>query len=428
MLRLNYEHISPFVDPDALDRQLIAASEAHRCLIEKSGPGGDATGWRDLLTHPDYALLDDIAETARHIRNEADMLICIGIGGSYLGAEAVIQALSPTFRGRAETPEIFFAGHHMSSAYLHDLLEYAQGKSVFVNVISKSGRTLEPAIAFRCIRQYLEKNFDDANERIIVTTDPKKGALNTLRATRGYKKYVIPENVGGRFSVLTPVGLLPIAAAGVDIRELFQGAASALVQLASPNDNPALSYAAIRSVLLRQGLSIDLFSVFEPALYGFGRWWQQLFGESEGKNGTGLFPFVAQYSTDLHSIGQYVQEGQRSLMETFLMVERAGHALSVPEEPVFGSGDLDGLGYLAGRSLPTINRAAWEGTTKAHADGGVPNLTLWLEKISPKCLGEAIYFFEHAVAVSGYLLGVNPFNQPGVEAYKKEMFKRLGKP
>lgn len=428
MLRLDYEHISPFVDPAALDRQLIAASGAHRRLIEKSGAGGDATGWRDLLTRPDYALLDDIAETARHIRNEADMLICIGIGGSYLGAEAVIQALSPTFRGRAGTPEILFAGHHMSSAYLHDLLEYAQGKSVFVNVISKSGRTLEPAIAFRCIRQYLEKNFDDANERIIVTTDPKKGALNTLRATRGYKKYVIPESVGGRFSVLTPVGLLPIAAAGVDIRELFQGAASALVQLASPNDNPALSYAAIRSVLLRQGLSIDLLSVFEPALYGFGRWWQQLFGESEGKNGTGLFPFVAQYSTDLHSIGQYVQEGQRSLMETFLMVERAGHALSVPEEPAFGSEDLDGLGYLAGQSLPTINRAAWEGTAKAHADGGVPNLTLWLEEISPKCLGEAIYFFEHAVAVSGYLLGVNPFDQPGVEAYKKEMFKRLGKP
>ncbi len=428
MLRLHYEHISPFVDPAAMDREAAAAREAHRLLIEKSGPGGDATGWRDLLARPDYALLEDLAETARHIRNEADILICIGIGGSYLGAEAVIQALSPTFRGHAETPEILFAGHHMSGAYLHDLLEYIQGKSVFVNVISKSGRTLEPAIAFRCIRQYLEKTFADANERIIVTTDPKKGALNTLRATRGYKKYVIPEDVGGRFSVLTPVGLLPIAVAGIDIHALFKGAANALAQLARPNDNPALSYAAIRSALLKQGLSIDLLSVFEPALYGFGRWWQQLFGESEGKNGTGLFPFVAQYSTDLHSIGQYVQEGQRSLMETFLMVEQTGHALSVPEESASGSEDLDGLDYLTGRSLQAINRAAWEGTAQAHADGNVPNLTLWLEEISPTCIGEAIYFFEHAVSVSGYLLGVNPFDQPGVEAYKKEMFKRLGKP
>ncbi len=428
MLRLDYEHISPFVDPAALDRQLVAAREAHRLLLEKSGPGGDATGWRDLLIHPDYALLEDIAETARRIQNEAEILICIGIGGSYLGAEAVMQALSPTFRGHADVPEILFAGHHMSGAYLHDLLEYIQGKSVFVNVISKSGRTLEPAIAFRCVRQYLEENFHDANTRIIVTTDPEKGALNTLRTTRGYKKYVIPEDVGGRFSVLTPVGLLPIAVAGVDIRALFNGAADALTQLASPNDNPALAYAALRSVLLQKGLSIDLLSVFEPALYGFGRWWQQLFGESEGKNGTGLFPFVAQYSTDLHSIGQYVQEGQRSLMETFLMVEQTGQALAVPEEPASGSADLDGLGYLAGRSLQAINRAAWQGVAQAHADGGAPNLTLWLEEISPTCLGEAIYFFEHAVSVSGYLLGVNPFDQPGVEAYKKEMFKRLGKP
>ena len=428
MLRLDYKHIAPFVDPAALDRQLVAAREAHRRLLEKTGPGSDATGWRDLLTHPDYALLEDIAETARRIRNEADILICVGIGGSYLGAEAVIQALSPAFRNPSERPEILFAGQHMSGAYLHDLLEYIHGKSVFVNVISKSGRTLEPAIAFRCLRQYLEAHFDDANARIIVTTDPKKGALNTLRATRGYKKYVIPEDVGGRFSVLTPVGLLPIAAAGIDIRALLAGAADALARLTSPNDNPALTYAAIRATLLQQGLSIDLLSVFEPALHGFGRWWQQLFGESEGKNGTGLFPFVAQYSTDLHSIGQYVQEGKRSLMETFLMVEQTGHAVTVPAAPASGATDLDGLDYLTGESLQAINRAAWEGVAQAHTDGAVPNLTVWLDEISPACLGEAIYFFEHAVSVSGYLLGVNPFDQPGVEAYKREMFKRLGKP
>ena len=428
MLRLDYEHLSPFVDPAALDRQRAAAREAHDLLVEKSGPGGDATGWRDLLMRPDEALLEDIVETARRIRKEADILICIGVGGSYLGAEAVMQALSPAFGNRGETPEIIFAGHHMSGAYLQGLLEYMQGKSVFVNVISKSGRTLEPAIAFRCIRQLLEKNFRDADERIIVTTDPEKGALNALRDLRGYKKYVIPKDVGGRFSVLTPVGLLPAAVAGIDIRALFGGAAEALAQLTSPNDNPALSYAAIRSALLQQGLSIDLLSVFEPALHGFGRWWQQLFGESEGKNGTGLFPCVAQYSTDLHSIGQYVQEGRRSLMETFLMVEKTGDRLTVPIETGSGPEDPDGLDYLGGRPLASINRTAWESVAQAHADGGVPNLTLWMEEISPACLGEAIYFFEHAVSVSGYLIGVNPFDQPGVEAYKKEMFKRLGKP
>ena len=428
MLRLDYEHILPFVDPADLDRRLSHAREAHRLLIEKSGPGGDATGWRDLLIQPDEALLQDIAETARRIREEADVLVCIGIGGSYLGAEAVIQALSPSLGRNEGSPDILFAGHHMGGAYLQELLEYLHGKSVFVNVISKSGRTLEPAIAFRCIRQYLEKHFDDADQRIIVTTDPEKGALNTLRATHGYKKYVIPGDVGGRFSVLTPVGLLPIAVAGIDILALFEGAAVALARLASPKNNSALLYAAIRSVLLEQGLCIDLLSVFEPALSGFGRWWQQLFGESEGKSGTGLFPFVAQYSTDLHSIGQYVQEGQRSLMETFLMVEQTNNALAVPAEPGGGPKDLDGLDYLAGRSMETINRAAWEGTAQAHTDGGVPNLTLWMREISPTCLGEAISFFEHAVAVSGYLLGVNPFDQPGVEAYKKEMFTRLGKP
>lgn len=427
MLRLDYEHILPFVDPADIDRRLGDAREAHGLLIEKSGPGGDATGWRDLLIRPDEALLQDIKETARRIREEADVLVCIGIGGSYLGAEAVIQALSPSLGRNEGSPEILFAGHHMGGAYLQELLEYLRGKSVFVNVISKSGRTLEPAIAFRCIRQYLEKYFDDADRRIIITTDPEKGALNTLRTTHGYKKYIIPGDVGGRFSVLTPVGLLPVAVAGIDIRALFESAAATLARLASPKNNPALLYAAIRSVLLQQGLCIDLLSVFEPSLSGFGRWWQQLFGESEGKRGTGLFPFVAQYSTDLHSIGQYVQEGQRSLMETFLMVEQTGNALSVPEEPGAGPKDLDGLDYLAGRSMETINRAAWEGTAQAHTDGGVPNMTLWMEEMSPTCLGEAIYFFEHAVSVSGYLLGVNPFDQPGVEAYKKEMFTRLGR-
>ena len=428
MLRLDYEHILPFADPDQLERRLGDAREAHRLLIEKAGPGGDATGWRDLLIQPDDALLQDIEETAGRIREEADILVCIGIGGSYLGAEAVIQALSPSLGRNEGSPEILFAGHHMGGAYLQELLEYLHGKSVFVNVISKSGRTLEPAIAFRCVRKHLERHFDDAGQRIIVTTDPEKGALNTLHATNEYKKYVIPSDVGGRFSVLTPVGLLPVAVAGTDIRALFEGAAATLVRLASPKDNPALLYAAIRSLLLQQGLCIDLLSVFEPALSAFGRWWQQLFGESEGKNGTGLFPCVAQYSTDLHSIGQYVQDGKRSLMETFLMVERTGSDLTVPAGAEGEAKNLDGLDYLSGRSMEAINRAAWEGTAQAHADGGVPNMTLWMAEISPTCLGEAIYFFEHAVSISGHLLHVNPFDQPGVEAYKKAMFTRLGKP
>ena len=424
MLRLDPEHTLRFLDPADLERWLSDAGQAHRTLLDRSGPGAESTGWRDLLVHPDEALLEDVATTAERIRHEADVFLCIGIGGSYLGARAVIEALMPGYYRSDGTPEILFAGHHASGAYLRDLLDHIGGRSLFVNVISKSGRTLEPAIAFRLIRQHLQQHFEDADRRVILTTDPRRGTLSALHERRGYRKFVIPSEVGGRFSVLTPVGLLPIAVAGIDVTALFHGAVQACRELDALAENPALLYAALRYGMLQQGMAVDLLSVFEPRLRGFGEWWQQLFGESEGKDGTGLFPVVAQYSTDLHSIGQYVQEGRRMLMETFLMVEEDGGGLTIPR----AESNLDELDYLVGKDMATINRAAYEATAQAHADGGVPNLTLWMKRANAAEIGAAIYFFEHAVAVSGYLLGINPFDQPGVEAYKREMFQRLGKP
>lgn len=421
MLRLDTDYVQ--LDASRRNALLDEAAAAHKSLIDKTGAGSEFTGWRDLLEHPNDALLENITQTAEEIRANADVLVCIGIGGSYLGAKAVIQALTP-YLGPPNETEILFAGHHISGAYIRELLDYIEGRSVYVNVISKSGTTLEPALAFRYVRQYVEDAFEDADRRIIVTTDPEKGALNTLHADRGYRKFAIPRDVGGRFSVLTPVGLLPIAAAGIDVMSLFYGAVSQAETLKDPNDNDALRYAALRYAMLQDGKTIDLLSVFEPGLRGIGEWWQQLFGESEGKDGTGLFPAIAQYSTDLHSFGQYVQDGQRTLMETFLMVENDEGNVPVPD----AEGNLDGLNYLRGKTVSDVNRAAYEGTSRAHADGGVPNLTLWLDRISPGTIGEAIYFFEHAVSVSGYLLGVNPFDQPGVEAYKNEMFSLLGRP
>lgn len=427
MLRFDYQPASSFLSDGVIDRLRPKAEEAHRTLVEKTGAGNDFLGWRDLLLNPNDALLGDVVSTAEEIRSRADVLLCIGIGGSYLGAKAVIQALRPYFpaNGAARpAPEVLFAGHHMSGAYLRELLAYLEGKSVYVNVISKSGTTLEPALAFRFVRQWLEKTFDDADRRIIVTTDPNKGALNQLHNERGYKKYVIPPDIGGRFSVLTPVGLLPIAVAGIDVRSLFYGAVSQCEALSGVGNNAALDYAVVRNALLQEGYSVELLSVFEPRLFDIGGWWQQLFGESEGKENKGLYPDSVQYSTDLHSLGQYVQQGKRMLLETFLMVENDQGDLSVPDT----GGDLDGLAYLAGESMSKINRKAYEGTAKAHTDGGVPVSTVWLDRVTATTIGECLYFFEHAVGVSGYMLGVNPFDQPGVEAYKKEMFRLLGRP
>ena len=428
MLRFDASNFDPFLDraahPD-LNGHVLAA---HRAVLDGSGRSGDMLGWRDLLLDPDDALLEQIDQVAQEIRERADVLLCIGIGGSYLGAQAVIDALTPTFGQKGDGPEVLFAGHHLSGSYHRELLAYLEDKSVYVNIISKSGTTLEPALAFRFVREMMERRFPDADRRILVTTDPEKGQLNVLREQKGYRKFAIPDGVGGRFSVLTPVGLLPIAAAGIDVRALFYGAADAAKRYdqadLSIEDAPALQYARDRFLLHEAGYKTDLLAVFEPKLRGIGAWWQQLFGESEGKEHKGLFPAAVQYSTDLHSIGQYVQEGQRTLIETFLIAEPAGKTLMVPEV----DGNFDQLNYLAGQDYETANRAAYEGTRQAHLDGGVPNSTLAMARLDAATLGEALYFFEHAVAVGGYLLDIDPFDQPGVEAYKQEMFSRLGRP
>jgi len=442
MIRLDDSRALSFLDDGALDDLTPALEAAHQSVLDGTGTGSDMLGWRDMLLDPDDALLEDVERTADRLRRDADVLLCLGIGGSYLGARAVIDALTPYFQMPPSQPptideaaksaypdrppEVLFAGHQTSGAYLRQLLKRIDGQSVFVNVISKSGTTLETALAFRFVRQWMEDRFDDADDRIIVTTDPDQGALNALREEHPYKKYVIPPSVGGRFSVLTPVGLLPIAAAGVDVRSLFYGAVSACEDLNDVDDvldTPSLRYAALRYVLLEAGYDVEVLATFEPRLGGIGGWWQQLFGESEGKEKKGLFPSTVQYTTDLHSLGQYMQDGQRIVMETFLMLEDDGGDLTIPDSEA----NLDKLNYVAGRTMSDVTTGAYEGTAQAHTDGGVPNLTLWIDEAAAGPLGELLYFFEHAVAVGGYLLDVNPFNQPGVEAYKKEMYRRLGR-
>ncbi len=423
MIRFDASGTQPFLSGDAMDRAHASVLAARRTLVDGSGSGNAFLGWRDVLRSPDPDLMDRLRSDAEEIRERADILVCIGIGGSYLGARAVLDALGPYF-GPGRGPEILFAGHHMSGAYVRDLLDRLEGRSVYLNVISKSGTTLEPALAFRFLRKWVEDRFEDAERRILVTTDPEHGALNVLQREKGYRKYVIPPSVGGRFSVLTPVGLLPLAAAGVDVTALFDGAVDAFHAWESEADNPAVRYAATRHLLYEAGYTTEILAVFEPRLAGIGGWWQQLFGESEGKDGKGIFPSTLQYSTDLHSLGQYVQDGRRTLMETFLVADEDDGGLTVPAWP----GDEDGLNYLAGRTLSEINRKAFEGTARAHLDGLVPVMRLGMDRISEREIGQLLYFFQFSVAVSGYLLGVNPFDQPGVEAYKKEMFRLLGRP
>jgi glucose-6-phosphate isomerase len=424
MIRFDYSKVGSFLAEGSLESAERRARKAHSALVEGTGAGSAFLGWRDLLLRPDDELLGDIESTARQIREKADVFLVIGIGGSYLGAKAVVEALGPYFPSSDPGPELLFAGHHLSGTYLSQLLEYLEGKSVYVNVISKSGTTLEPAIAFRLVRRWMESRFDDTPDRITVTTDPSLGALNAIRHQTPYRKYVIPPSVGGRFSVLTPVGLLPVAVAGVDIRALFQGAVDACTQYAEYDDNPAVEYAVIRHLLLESGYATEILASFEPCLSAMGDWWQQLFGESEGKAGSGLLPVAVRYSTDLHSLGQYVQDGQRNLLETFLVTERDSAQLAIPSDPE----NVDGLEYLDGQTLASVNQMAYKGTARAHLEGGVPVMSLSMPEISPESIGQLIYFFEHAVAVGGYLLGVNPFDQPGVEAYKREMFSLLGRP
>ena len=405
---------------------------AHKMLHEKTGAGNDFLGWVDLPIDYDKDEFARIQKAADKIKSDSDVLIVIGIGGSYLGARACVDALSHTFynaisKEQRKTPEIYYVGNNISGTYLSDLLDVCEGKDVSVNVISKSGTTTEPAIAFRVFKKFMEDKYGkaEAKNRIFATTDKAKGALLTLAKEEGYETFVIPDDVGGRFSVLTAVGLLPIAAAGIDIAELMRGAADARSEYSNSNveENACYQYAAVRNALLRKGKTTEVIVNYEPCLQYFGEWWKQLYGESEGKDGKGLYPSSVNFSTDLHSLGQYIQDGQRILFETVINVENPRKNVTLQEE----ASDLDGLNYLAGKTMDFVNKQAYQGTILAHVDGGVPNVVINLPQIDAYNMGNLIYFFEKACGISGYLLGVNPFNQPGVEEYKKNMFALLGK-
>ncbi|MGP0565056.1 MULTISPECIES: glucose-6-phosphate isomerase [unclassified Nitrospina] len=428
-LTLNIDNLKPFVSDEELGSLQGEVDRVHQLLESGKGPGNDYLGWLHLPSHIEEAEIAAIEETASAIRAQCDAFVVIGIGGSYLGARAAVTFCQPLLGGAQKAPEIFYAGHNISGDYLSDLVETLRGRRVCLNVISKSGTTTEPAIAFRILKELLEKEVgvEEARKRIVATTDQKKGALKQLADAEGYKTFVIPDDVGGRYSVLTPVGLLPIAVAGIDIRKLLQGARDEEAATLASSDmkhNAACRYAAVRHLLYLRGKTTEVMASFHPALQYVAEWWKQLTGESEGKNHRGLYPASVEYTTDLHSMGQWMQEGQRTIFETFLRVGLSNRDLKIPKM----EDDRDGLNYLAGKKLDYVNEKAYEGTAQAHLAGGVPNMTLTLNNREPETLGELFYFFERAIALSGYLLHVNPFDQPGVEFYKKNMFQLLNKP
>ena len=401
------------------DRDLIKYKkkvlDAHKKLCEKNGLGNDFLGWLDVRV--DKEEISRIKKCASKIRNDSDFLIVIGIGGSYLGARAVIEALSHTFKSK----NVIFAGNNLSADYMNDLIEYIDGKDISLNVISKSGTTTEPAVAFGILKEYMEKKYGEkAKERIYVTTDKSKGILKEQADKAGYETFVVPDDVGGRYSVLTAVGLLPIATAGIDIDKILSGAIEAKEKFSSLENNICYMYATIRNILYAKGKKIELLVNYEPKMHYFTEWWKQLFGESEGKDKKGIFPAGVDNTTDLHSMGQYIQDGERHLFETVINIENAYRDMEVHTSE-------EKLKFLDGKTLNEINHKAMQGTVIAHSKGGVPNIEISVEKLDEKTIGELIYFFEKSCAISGYLLGVNPFNQPGVEAYKKEMFRLLGK-
>lgn len=432
-LHFDYSKALDFISEHEVTYLQDAVTAVHNALHNKTGVGNEYVGWVDLPVNYDREEFSRIKAAAEKIKRNSDVLIVIGIGGSYLGARAAIEALNHSFynmlsKEQRKTPQVIFVGQNISSTYVKDLLDVLEGKDVSVNVISKSGTTTEPAIAFRIFRDYLEKRYgvDEARNRIFATTDKEKGALKTLAAEERYETFVVPDDVGGRYSVLTAVGLLPIAVSGVDIDAMMQGAADARTDFQDPNlaNNYSYQYAAVRNALYNKGKTIELMVNYEPSLHFVSEWWKQLFGESEGKDFKGIFPGSVDFTTDLHSMGQYVQEGRRDLMETILHVEKVEKEIEIKE----ATSDLDGLNYLAGKTMDFVNKKAFQGTMLAHTDGGVPNLIVSIPEITPYHFGYMVYFFEKACAISGYLLGVNPFDQPGVEAYKKNMFALLGKP
>ncbi|RYM06176.1 glucose-6-phosphate isomerase [Sporolactobacillus sp. THM7-7] len=429
----DYSHALPFFSEHELDYLSAAVSAAHRKIHEKTGAGSDFLGWLDLPTNYDKEEFSRIQKAAEKIKKDSDVLVVIGIGGSYLGARAAIETLNHSFynelpKGERRTPQVFFAGNSISSTYLSELFDVLKDKDVSVNVISKSGTTTEPAIAFRIFREFLENKYgkEEAKGRIYATTDKARGALKTLADKEGYESFVIPDDVGGRYSVLTAVGLLPIAVSGIDLEALMKGARDAAADFSEPElgRNPAYQYAAVRNVLYEKGKTVEMLVNYEPHLHYFSEWWKQLFGESEGKDFKGLYPSSADFSTDLHSLGQYVQQGRRLMFETAVLVEKPRRDVSIKEE----EGNLDNLNFLKGKTMDFVNKKAAEGVRLAHTDGQVPQLVVSVPELTAYHFGYLIYFFEKACAVSGYLLGINPFDQPGVEAYKKNMFALLGKP
>lgn len=422
-----------FISAEELVHFKSTVMNAKETLVQKSGAGNDFLGWIDLPVNYDKEEFARVKSAAEKIKGDSDVLLVIGIGGSYLGARAAIDFLSHSFynvlpKGKRKTPEIYFVGNSISSKYIKDLSDILEGKDFSINIISKSGTTTEPAIAFRVFKKMLEEKYGkaEAAKRIYATTDKAKGALKNLATEEGYESFVVPDDVGGRFSVLTAVGLLPIAVSGADIDALMAGAAAARERaLNAPyEENDALMYAAVRNILHSKGKAVEVVANYEPSLHYVSEWWKQLYGESEGKDQRGILPAAVDLTTDLHSMGQFIQDGARIMFETVINVEESPAELLIEQEPI----DLDGMNYLAGKSVDFVNKSAMNGTILAHTDGNVPNLMVTIPEQNAFYLGELFYFFEFACGVSGYILGVNPFDQPGVESYKRNMFALLGKP
>jgi glucose-6-phosphate isomerase len=429
-IQLDTRHLSSFIGQNEFTAIAPQVKLAHEALHSGNCAGNEFIGWVDLPTNYDKEEFSRIKAAAKKIQSDTDVFVVIGIGGSYLGARAAIEFLkSQNYNSmKKNTPDIYFTGNSISSSALSELLEICEGRNVSVNIISKSGTTTEPAIAFRVFRKYLEDKYgkEEACKRIYCTTDKARGTLKQLADQEGYETFVVPDDVGGRYSVLTAVGLLPIAVSGADIDALMAGAAKAQKEYNNPDmaTNPCYQYAAIRNILYRKGKEIEILVSYEPCFTMMCEWWKQLYGESEGKDNKGLFPASAVFSTDLHSMGQYIQDGRRSLFETVVLFDKAKKDLFIESD----AENADGLNFLQGKSMAYINEKAFEGTVLAHTDGGVPNMVLRIPDFSEESLGSLIYFFEKACAISGSMLGVNPFNQPGVESYKKNMFALLGKP
>ena len=429
----DYSKAMQFIGENEITSIMAIAETAKNILVEKSGAGNDFLGWIDLPVNYDKEEFARIQKAADKIKNDSDVLVVIGIGGSYLGARAAIEFLRHSFYNNLpkevrKTPEIYYCGNSISSTYLQHLIDVIGDRDFSVNIISKSATTTEPAIAFRIFKEMAEKKYgkEEAAKRIYATTDKAKGALKNLATEEGYESFVVPDDVGGRFSVLTAVGLLPIAVSGADITKLMEGAAAGRERALNVpfEENDAVLYAAIRNILHNKGKSVEILANYEPSMHYVSEWWKQLYGESEGKDQKGIFPASVDLTTDLHSMGQFIQDGARIMFETVVNVGEPKATITIGKEPV----DLDGLNYLAGKDMDFVNKSAMNGTILAHTDGQVPNLMINVPKQDEYTLGELFYFFEFAVGVSGYMLGVNPFNQPGVESYKKNMFALLGKP